>query len=84
MHIKYSSIVKVLEVVSNVGHVTLHLSTGLRINTAGYVEILKTAGKPWMDEISSGKSYMCSNQTLHLFTKLTNLKNGCQIIFMII
>lgn len=60
MHTKYPATVMVLGVVSSEGHVMppYIFSQGLRVNAAGYIEVLKTVVKPWIDKVCKGRPYV--------------------------
>eukprot|EP00106_Octopus_bimaculoides_P001075 XP_014768517.1 PREDICTED: uncharacterized protein LOC106867953 [Octopus bimaculoides] len=60
MHTKFPATVIVLGTVSSKGHVVPphFFPQGLRINAAGYIEVLKTVIKPWIDETCSGRPFV--------------------------
>ena len=60
MHTKFPSSVMVLGVVSNEGHVMPpHLfQEGIRVNAAGYIRVLETVVKPWIDQVAQGRPYV--------------------------
>lgn len=57
---KFPSIVMVLDVVSNEGHVIPphFFPQGLRVNAAAYIEVLETVVKPWIDNICNIRPYI--------------------------
>lgn len=60
MHSKYPAHVMVLGVVSSEGDVMppVFFPDGLRLGAKGYIKILETKVKPWMDEVANGKEYV--------------------------
>ena len=60
MHTKFPSSVMVLGVVSSEGHVMPphFFQEGLRVNAAGYIRVLKTVVKPWIDRVAQGRPYV--------------------------
>ena len=60
MHTKYPPTVMVLGVVSSEGHVMppYIFPQGLRVNAAGYINVLKTVVKPWINKVCNGRPYV--------------------------
>jgi inhibitor of nuclear factor kappa-B kinase subunit alpha len=60
MHTKFPASLMVLGVVSSEGHVMPphFFEQGLRLNADGYVNVLQTVVKPWIDEVSDGRPYV--------------------------
>ena len=60
MHTKFPATVMVLGVVSSEGHVMppYFFPQGLRVNAAGYLDVLKAVVKPWIDKVSNGRPYV--------------------------
>ena len=60
MHTKFLSSVMILGVVNSEGHVMPpHVfQEGLRVNADGYIRVLETVVKPWIDRVTQGRSYV--------------------------
>lgn len=60
MQNKFPASVMVLGVVSSEGHVMPphFFPQGLRVNSAAYIEVLKTVVKPWIDSVRNGRLYV--------------------------
>lgn len=60
MHTKFPASVMVLGVVSSEGHIMPphFFQQGLRLNAAGYNEVLETVVKPWIDRVCDGRPYV--------------------------
>ena len=59
-HSKRPASVMILGVISCEGDVISPdmFQQGLRVNVDGYIDVLKTTVKPWMDKVSAGRSYL--------------------------
>ena len=57
---KFPASVMVLGVVSSEGHVMPphFFAKGLKVNSAVYIEVLKTVVKPWIDSVRNGRLYV--------------------------
>ncbi|XP_054710993.1 uncharacterized protein LOC129220586 [Uloborus diversus] len=60
MHTKFPAAVIVLGVISSEGDVMPphFFEEGLRINVDGYIHVLETVVKPWMDMVAAGRDYV--------------------------
>ena len=59
-HTKFPSSVIIRGVVSSEGHVLPQhfLQEDLRVNAAGYIGVLETVVKPWIDQVAQGRPYV--------------------------
>ena len=60
MHSKFPKTVMVLGIISNEGHVMPphFFPQGLRLNANGYIEVLETVVKPWIQEVAQGRPFV--------------------------
>ena len=59
-HTKFPSPVIIPGVVSSEGHVVPQhfLQESLRVNATGYIRVLETVVKPWIDQVAQGRPYV--------------------------
>ena len=76
MSTKFPTAVMVMGVISNEGDMMSphFFERGLRLNSAGYIDVMRDVIKPWMDQVAGGRPYvfcrMAPLPTMHSDTEL--------------